>query len=127
MGKRNRAWVEEADEPRPSKSARKRHMTALQELGEALTLLSDRQLAAIPLDDERLSLSVREARKIRQHGARRRHLQYIGKLMRDIDATPIVEAMDRLDSPPPALHKLMLYWRGESAAGSASSEDSREG
>lgn len=126
MGKRNRARVEEADEPRPSKSARKRHMTALQELGEALTLLSDRQLAAVPLDDERLSLAVREARRIRQHGAKRRHLQYIGKLMRDIDATPIAEAVDKLDSPPPGLHKLMLYWREESAGDAVFSGDAWE-
>lgn len=111
MGKPNDETV---DEPL-SKSARKRHMTALQELGEALTLLSDRQLGAIPLEDERLLQAVRETRRIRQNGARRRHLQYIGKLMRDIEAKPVIRALTSLDSPPPALYKLMLYWREASS------------
>lgn len=125
MGRRSRTrdWDEGADQP-PSKSARKRHMTALQELGEALTLLSDRQLASVPLEDERLLLAVRETRKIRQHGAKRRHLQYIGKLMRDLDTAPLVQALGSLDSPPPALYKLTLYWREEALSDASAGEDS---
>ena len=36
----------------PSKSALKRQMTALQELGETLVALSDRELQKIPIEDE---------------------------------------------------------------------------
>lgn len=100
----------------PSKSARKRHMTALQELGEALTELSDKQLASVPVDDERLLLAIRESRRIRQHGAKRRHLQYIGKLMRAIEAEPVAAALAALDNPPPAVDKLRAYWGEDSGA-----------
>src|SRR5512139_2973663 len=72
------------DEP-PSKSARKRQMLSLQAVGESLLDLNDKQLAQIPLEDERLLTAVREARLIRTKNARKRHLQFIGKLMRDID------------------------------------------
>ena len=87
----------DSEEERPSKSARKRAMTALQDLGTRLVELTPAQLAQIPIDDDRLSEAVLQARKISQHGGRRRQLQYIGKLMRDIDATPIQEALDKLD------------------------------
>jgi ribosome-associated protein len=90
-------FPEREEQLEPSKTALKRRMTALQELGEALTRLSDKQLSAIPIDDERLLTAVREVRGIRSNSARRRHLQYIGKLMRDIDAEPIEHALQALD------------------------------
>jgi ribosome-associated protein len=37
-----------------------------------------------------------EARGIRSHSARRRHLQYLGKLMRAVDPEPIEQALDAL-------------------------------
>jgi ribosome-associated protein len=79
----------------PSKSQLKRESSALQVLGTELTGLSATQLAAIPLP-EKLRDAVEMARNISAHGARRRQLQYIGKLMRDIDAEPIRDALDRL-------------------------------
>ena len=85
----------EGDE-RPSKSEMKRRMLALQELGEALVALSDKQLAQIPIDDDRLLQAIREVRRINSNSARRRHLQLIGKLMRDIDAEPIAAALQAL-------------------------------
>ncbi len=81
----------------PSKSELKRRMTALQDLGEALTGLSDKQLRKIPIDDQRLADAIQEARRITSNSARRRHLQFIGKLMRDIDAAPITDALAALD------------------------------
>jgi ribosome-associated protein len=84
--------TEEAKDP-PSKSARKRHMLGLQAMGESLLLLNDRQLAQIPIDDERLLTSIRECRQMRSNSARKRHLQFIGKLMRDIDPAPIEQAL----------------------------------
>lgn len=85
----------EAEEA-PSKSELKRRMSALQILGETLVALNEQQLARIPIDDDRLLEAVREARQIRSNSARRRHLQYIGKLMRDIDPAPIQRALDDL-------------------------------
>ena len=87
----------ELDEP-PSKSARKRQMHALQAMGESLVELNDRQLANIPIEDERLLTAIRECRDIRSHSARKRHLQFIGKLMSNIDPEPIDDALQQLHS-----------------------------
>ncbi len=80
------------DDP-PSKSARKRKMHHLQAMGESLLTLSDRQLAHIPIEDQQLLSALREYRQIRSNSARKRHLQFIGKLMRSIDSAPIEEAL----------------------------------
>ena len=72
----------------PSKSSRKREMHALQALGEALVALSSDQLARVPISD-RLLEAVRDAKRFTKHEARRRQMQFIGKLMRDIDPEPI--------------------------------------
>lgn len=80
----------------PSKSALKRRMLALQQLGESLVGLNEKQLARVPIADERLSRAIRETRQIRSNSARRRHMQFIGKLMRDIDATPIEQALQSM-------------------------------
>jgi len=80
----------------PSKSELKRQMTALQEIGESLTRLSEKQLSNVPLTDERLITAIAETQKIKSNSARKRHLQYIGKLMRDIDAEPIQKALQAM-------------------------------
>jgi ribosome-associated protein len=80
----------------PSKSARKREMTARQELGVALCDLSPRELAKIPIEDEGLLTAIRESAGIRQNSAQRRHRQYIGKLMRRVDPQPLQQALDAL-------------------------------
>lgn len=80
---------------RPSKTARKRAMGDLQSLGEELTALSTDQLKKIDLPDP-LRDAVRDAQRFTQHGARRRQLQYIGKLMRDFDPEPIRAALDEI-------------------------------
>jgi len=77
---------------RPSKSQRKREALALQELGETLVTLKPAQLDKIPLPEE-LREAVLAARQINQHGARKRQLQYIGRLMREIDPEPIRTAL----------------------------------
>lgn len=82
---------------RPSKSALKREMTALQDLGERLLHLTPGELATVPLDP-RLAEALRETRQIKSNSARRRHLQYIGKLMRQLDAEPIQRAVEELDT-----------------------------
>lgn len=68
-------------------------MTALQGLGEALLELPADRLARLDLPD-RLADALREARRLTKHEARRRQMQYIGRLMRDIDPAPLQEALD---------------------------------
>jgi ribosome-associated protein len=73
---------------RPSKTQRKKEMHDLQDLGAQLVALNDRELASIELP-ERLLDAVNSARQMTKFEARRRQLQYIGKLMRDVDPEPI--------------------------------------
>jgi ribosome-associated protein len=80
----------------PSKSALKREMTARQALGEALCALSPRELEAIPIEDPALEAAIVQARSITSRSARRRHRQYIGKLMRAVDPEPLQAALDGL-------------------------------
>ncbi len=77
---------------RPSKSERKRQSTDLQVLGEALIDLPQNELDALPLP-ENLRDAVELARRITAHGGLYRQKQYIGKLMRKIDAEPIRAAL----------------------------------
>lgn len=80
----------------PSKSERKRRMLALQQLGESLLELNDKQLALLPITDEQLLLAIRETHQIRSNSARKRHLQLIGKLMRHIDPEPLQQALQSM-------------------------------
>ena len=81
---------------RPSKSALKREMDALQELGAELVALSKDQLKKIDLPED-LREAVRDAQRFTQHGAHRRQLQLIGKLMRSVDPAPIQAALDEIN------------------------------
>lgn len=81
---------------RISKSERKRQMLALQKLGEMLVALSSSQLAKIPLDPI-LADAIKEARVLNSHEAKRRQLQYIGRLMRNVDPEPIQTALDQFE------------------------------
>jgi ribosome-associated protein len=80
---------------RDSKSLRKKQMLALQKIGEALVNLSAPELAKIPLEWP-LSDAIDEARLLTSHEARRRQLQFIGKLMRNVDVQPIEEALNKI-------------------------------
>lgn len=79
----------------PSKSRRKRDMIELQVLGEDLVALPEDQLRRLELP-EVLREAVVEARRIHAFGARRRQLQFVGKVMRDIDPAPIRLQLDAL-------------------------------
>ena len=76
----------------PSKSSLKREMHALQDLGEQLVALSVDRLKKMPLPDS-LYEAVRAAQGFKME-ARRRQMQYIGKLMRKIDPAPIQAQLD---------------------------------
>lgn len=77
---------------KPSKTQRKREMHELQALGESLVALDDDELDRLPID-ERLADAVREARGTRSHEGRRRQLQFIGRLMRAVDADALRAAL----------------------------------
>jgi len=81
------------DEIPPSKTQRKKEMSALQGLGAELVDLNADQLAAMTLP-ETLRDAIAAAQRITKFEARRRQLQYIGKLMRTVDSEPIREQLD---------------------------------
>ena len=86
------AWVP-AWRTRPSKSRRKAQMHELQSLGDTLVGLTDNQFASVPLPED-LRDAVKAARGMtRLDEARRRQLQYIGKVIRGVDAEPLREAV----------------------------------
>jgi len=68
-------------------------MTALQDMGAELVELGRERLAKIDLPED-LRDAVRDFQRFTAHEARRRQLQYIGRLMRDLDPEPIRAALD---------------------------------
>jgi ribosome-associated protein len=98
-----------------SKSQRKRDMTRLQELGAALVKLAPEQLARIDMP-ESLREAVLACRRFTKHEAVRRQMQYIGRIMRDLDAGPIAQQLERMHAPSrmqTALFHRAEQWRDE--------------
>ena len=79
-----------------SKSQRKQDMLVLQKIGESLIKLTEEQLATIELPDNLLT-AIQHIKSLTANEAKRRQLQYIGKLMRQIDAESIQEALKRIE------------------------------
>jgi ribosome-associated protein len=76
----------------PSRTARKNASTELQKTGEALLALRPERLAQLDLP-ERLHDAIVEAKRLTQFGAKRRQMQFIGKLMRKLDPD-VLEAVE---------------------------------
>ena len=70
-------------------------MHELQALGVSLVELAEAQLDLLELPEE-LHAAVREAKRTRSHEGRRRQLQYIGRLMRDVDPLAIRARLDAI-------------------------------
>lgn len=85
----------DSDEP-ISKSERKRRANRLQSLGKRLTELRADQLNALELPDALLT-AIADYQRFPSREAKRRQLQYIGRVMRDIDIEPLQAALERLD------------------------------
>lgn len=102
-----------SDDEIKSKTQLKREMHALQELGSKLLDQKPEMLAKLELTDE-LRAAIDEMNRIRSNEARRRHLQYIGKLMRDVDVDQIRETIERQEAGTAAyvrhFHQLEV-WR----------------
>ncbi|WP_417617755.1 ribosome biogenesis factor YjgA [Oceanisphaera sp.] len=97
-----------------SKSEMKRESRALQKLGETLVKLKPHELAKVPLDED-LQEAIELAHRL--HNKReglRRHMSYIGKLMRTRDVTDIQKALAGFEHKNAVanakFHKLEL-WR----------------
>ena len=102
------------EQERPSKTRRKKEMHELQVLGERLVELHPEQLAHLALPED-LRDAVLEAGRIPGREARRRHLQYIGRLMRGVDPAPIRDGLEILDGrsrEQVARQHAIERWRG---------------
>jgi ribosome-associated protein len=80
----------------PSKSQLKRESLALQELGKELVEMPEGKLQEFNLP-ETLKNAIYEARKLTNGEAKRRHLQYIGKLMRVNDISEIQKTISKIN------------------------------
>ncbi|WP_250464500.1 ribosome biogenesis factor YjgA [Microbulbifer litoralis] len=83
------------DEDLPkSKTRVKQEMHELQELGRQLAELGRAQLAEVPLEAD-MREAIETLHRIKSNEARRRQMQYIGKLMRNTDAEAIEAVLTR--------------------------------
>lgn len=101
-------WEEEEEIIWVSKTEMKEDMSALQALGEELVGLKSSSLDKFPISDD-LRQAIDNAQRFKNE-AKRRQLQYIGKLMRQIDPAPIQAELDKLrnkhSQATAELHKL---------------------
>jgi len=96
-----------------SKTRKKREMHELQALGVALAELSESQLKEMRLGEDLLE-ALLEAKRIRSHEAKRRQMQYIGRLMREVDPAPIRSRLAELEgssAQATARHRRLETWR----------------
>ena len=70
-------------------------MLELQQLGVALVELPESQLETMDIA-EKLREAALAARRMTSHEGKRRQLQYIGRLMRDVDPAPIRAQLEAL-------------------------------
>jgi ribosome-associated protein len=96
MGKKKPLYSPEEFDDReygPSKSQLKRDSNELQQLGEEFAALGDKVIKDAALPPE-LEVALLLIRKLTKHEARRRHMQYVGKLMRAFDTGRIREIVE---------------------------------
>lgn len=116
----NEIWPDDSEQEK-SKSQRKREMHELQAIGQQLLDLREQQLAAFPLSED-LRNALEEYHRIRKHEAKRRQLQYIGRLMRSEDHAGITEAFEAITQEQRRsvrLEKLADEWRNRLLDGDA--------
>jgi ribosome-associated protein len=96
-----------------SRTKKKQHVEELQKLGAALIALPSAQLDALGLPAELLA-AVRAAQRITSHEARRRQVQFIGKVMRRVDPEPVRAALAAIagqSASARARQKRLEQWR----------------
>ena len=105
--------VDTPPEEGPSRSARKRESEELQSLGEQVAELPAETIATLPLP-EPLVDALASAKRIGSFGGRRRHLQYIGKLMRRLDPGALDAVRDAVSAArAPSARQTALLHRAE--------------
>lgn len=88
-------------------------MLELQDLGKQLVELPEARVAAMGLEAA-LEQAVIAAQRMKSHEAKRRQLQYIGRLMREVDAEPIRERLAAIEghsAQATARHRRLEAWR----------------
>lgn len=78
-----------------SRTHRKNEMLALQKLGKTLTEMTESQLDKIPITDDMKAI-IRTYRTLKTNESKRRHMQYIGKKMRQVDAEAVKKAVENV-------------------------------
>lgn len=96
----NRAMKTEVniDTGQPSKTKLKQEALELQQLGKKLTTYNSKILNKLPIQEKLVTAIAEFNRLPNSHGARRRQLQFIGKLMRDCDYDAIVSTITQLEN-----------------------------
>ena len=116
---------ERIDEP-PSKSARKRESAAFQEMARQLVALSPSKLASLP---DAFQQSIKDAQSISHGGARKRQIQYIGKVLRKDgaslveDVTALLAQLDASSSEHNRHFHQLEQWRDQLITGNAKAFD----
>ena len=77
----------------PSRSEKKRQSIALQNMGEELTRLGPQEVKNLDLPAD-LKEALQLYARIGDHEGRRRQMQFIGRVMREIDPAPIRAMLD---------------------------------
>ena len=88
-------------------------MHELQTLGVALAALPESQLKDMNLGEDLLE-ALLEVKRIKSHEAKRRQMQYIGRLMRLIDPAPIRSRLAEVEghsAQATARHRRLETWR----------------
>ena len=80
----------------PSRSQLKRDSQELRDMGAQLVQMPNAHLNKIAMDNTLLA-AIKEARRLKSNDARRRQIQYIGKLMRNMDLTEIRHSVEKLN------------------------------
>ena len=109
---RTRAEYEAAEEAEagPSKTQVKQAMLDLQDVGVELLKLSGAQLDKIPMD-ERLREALREHGRMPTREAKRRHMAFIGKMLRNTDSEPVTRALVAIRAGESRLLAEAEVWR----------------
>ena len=88
-------------------------MHELQALGVALAGLPESQIETIRIPRD-LKDALLESKRIKSHEAKRRHMQYIGRLMRDVDPAPLRAQLAEVEghsAQANARHRRLESWR----------------
>jgi ribosome-associated protein len=103
-----------------SKSQRKREAHELLDLAKQLVSMPESRLRNLPLDND-LRDEVNFARGIKAHGARKRQLMTVGKMLRNRDTTLLTDAVNNIDQKNRQMNARFHHveaWRDKLIAGS---------